>query len=148
MKINKLNDINAICFGGMVFMYGNMQVIAEKSTEHTVVYKNSGADSFCDESQEIKLDKGIFDDLIDVIEHIEIETQPSEEDNVLIAIEKKEETGAYEWFVALLDKNEEVIMQISGYNYEDNAFKLISAELSKKCSEFGCIEKFFTSVNE
>lgn len=137
-----------VTFGGMVFMYGNMQIIADKSSDKIVLTKLAGADGFSGESEEKDEEAIVFDKLIDAIDAIECSMSESAEENTFIADEEEEETGAYEWYVAVCDEEENLLFCLRGINPESEAFKSISEALENACTDFGCINAFFKGVNE
>lgn len=139
--------ITQVTFGGMVFMYGNMQIIADKGAEKVVLTKWAGADGFTSDKEVRDVDINVFDKLVEAIESVDYGMAETDDNNTFIAVEEEEETGAYEWYVAVGD-GENIVFCLRGTNPESEIFKVVSKKVEDACVDFGCINAFFRGVNE
>ena len=139
------NGISRIEFGGMVMMYGHMQISAELNNDKVILTKSSGSDGSMDDVEEKIGSTEEFAALINAISNLNIETKKDEDDEyALYACEKPEKSGAFEWHVILYGSGEaDIRLWLSGYNDRSSAFKTVSTALSNACKDFGCINDFF-----
>lgn len=145
--MEKMNA-KSISFDGMVFMYGEMQIIVEKENDKVILTKLAGADGYASEAEEKDIDSDIFDKLLAVIDTIGCSMIKSEEENTYIAVEEEEGSGAYEWNVSVFDEKDNILFCLNGTQSDSKAFNIVSEALESVCSDFGSIKEFFNGVNE
>lgn len=147
MKINNKSNIASVELAGMVFMYGNTQVIAENREGEYFLVKVAGSDDFAEDFSEEAIDEPTFNKLIEAFENIDVKSEPSDEANTVLAIEDEEETGAFDWYACVADAEGEIISAIRGTNPEGDAFASVCSALTNVRSEFNEVREFFKSVN-
>ena len=137
-----------ITFGGMVFMYGNVQMVADKADEKVILTKLAGPDGLAEEIEKKDAEVEIFDKLVDAIGNIGCSMIGSEEENTFMATEEEEDTGACEWYVSVCDEEENILFCLRGTNPKSNIFKKVCETLEGICIDFGCVKTFFDEIGE
>ena len=126
-----MDRVNAkyISFSGMVFMYGNMQIIAEKSNDKVILSKFVGSDGAFEVTEEKNINIEVFDEILKTIDTLECAMTQSEEENAFIAKEEEEISGAYEWELSVCDEKDNILFCLQGINPESITFNKVNEAL-------------------
>lgn len=147
--INITDDFTYIILVGDVFLKDAVRIELKKQGDYCRLTKIVGSGKKYEKIESEKIvDNQVFDRLVDVIHHLELDIRPTEYEREYYANEElsdydDDDDDLVEWMFVLVEGEEKLICAITGSNPIGSVFNSICDALSSECIDFNDVRLFY-----
>ena len=140
------DDFTYISLVGDVFLKDAVKIELEKLGDYCRLTRSVGSGKDRKKESEKIIDNKVFDRLVDVIHHLELDIRPTEYEREYYANEEPSDVDSddlVQWMFALVEGEEKLICAIAGSNPIGSVFNSICDALSSECIDFNDVRLFY-----